>query len=378
VKLLYFAPVPWDSYEQRPHYFARHFLDRGGSSVLWVDPYPTRLPVARDFRRLADSALPPLARPAGLDVLSVLGLPLEPLAAGRWLNRTLLWPRILARLTAFATRDDLAVGVGRPSDLAHHALTELHPSWSFYDAMDDFPEFYRGRARHVQERLQRQIVRLAHTVYASSAAMAAKLRAGGAQPVSLTNAFDMQALPPVVDRPRGRVLGYAGCIGRWFDWPLVMDLARALPDAEVRLVGPCVLPPPSPVPNNVTFVPMCHQDEAIAHLTRFDAGLIPFTRTPLTESVDPIKYYAYRGLGLPVLSTAFGEMAMRGGEQDTFLINQASPFAAVVSDALMRPLRAAAVAQFRRDHDWGRRFTAAGLFESAGAVADAAPVRSRT
>ena len=26
MKLTYFSPVPWDSYEQRPHYFVRDFL----------------------------------------------------------------------------------------------------------------------------------------------------------------------------------------------------------------------------------------------------------------------------------------------------------------------------------------------------------------
>ena len=51
MRLLYFAPVPWDSYEQRPHYFARHWLDLGGA-VLWIDPYPSRLPRWNDLRRL--------------------------------------------------------------------------------------------------------------------------------------------------------------------------------------------------------------------------------------------------------------------------------------------------------------------------------------
>jgi capsule polysaccharide modification protein KpsS len=37
--------------------------------------------------------------------------------------------------------------VGRPSSLALEALRTLGRVWSFYDAMDDFPEFYRGLAR---------------------------------------------------------------------------------------------------------------------------------------------------------------------------------------------------------------------------------------
>ena len=34
------------------------------------------------------------------------------------------------------------------------------------------------------------------------------------------------------------VLGYLGCIGSWFDWPLVVELAHQLPQARLELVGP--------------------------------------------------------------------------------------------------------------------------------------------
>ena len=54
--LVYFAPVAWDSYLQRPHYVARHFLARGGR-VLWIDPYPTRFPMLRDLRRRVGTSL---------------------------------------------------------------------------------------------------------------------------------------------------------------------------------------------------------------------------------------------------------------------------------------------------------------------------------
>ena len=56
--LLYFSPVAWASYAQRPHYFTRHFLRAPGASVTWVDPYPTRLPNLADLRgRPPDAAV---------------------------------------------------------------------------------------------------------------------------------------------------------------------------------------------------------------------------------------------------------------------------------------------------------------------------------
>ena len=362
VKLLYFAPVRWDSYEQRPHYFARYFLDRGGSHVLWVDPYPTRLPSARDLRRLSDRALPPLPRPSGLDVVAVAGLPLEPLAAGRWLNATLVWPRVRARLLEFAKDDDLAIGIGRPSDLALRTLAELKSSWSCYDAMDDFPEFYQGRAKLVQERLQTAIASRVQTVYAASSGLAAKMRVAGLQPVTVANAFDMSSLPRLGARPGRRILGYTGCISHWFDWPLVLDLATSVQDVRVELVGPCASPPPARLPANVTLLPECHHRDAVRHLATWDAGLIPFAVNHLTASVDPIKFYAYRAMGLPVLSTAFGEMVDRAGQPGTWIIRRGSALTAAVETAVASPIDSTAVAQFRREHDWRRRFDDADVF----------------
>jgi hypothetical protein len=43
-------------------------------------------------------------------------------------------------------------------------------------------------------------------------------------------------------------------------------------------------------------------------MRQWHAGLIPFVRNALTDSVDPVKYYEYRSCGLPVLTTLFGEM----------------------------------------------------------------------
>ena len=72
--LLYFAPVPWDSYAQRAHYFVRHFLRASGRSVIWIDPYPLRLPVWRDLGRLGASAWT-TPRPVNFTVISLSAAP---------------------------------------------------------------------------------------------------------------------------------------------------------------------------------------------------------------------------------------------------------------------------------------------------------------
>ena len=69
-------------------------------------------------------------------------------------------------------------------------------------------------------------------------------------------------------------------------------------------------------------------------MQEFSVGLIPFKCTDLTASVDPIKFYEYRALGLPVLSARFGEMALRDGLAGVFLMDKHSDLASLVRTAM--------------------------------------------
>jgi hypothetical protein len=355
--LLYFAPVTWDSYPQRPHYFAQHFLSRPGRRVVWVDPYPTRFPSFRDLRKIASSSKISFPRPHGLTVLSLRALPLEPLALGRWLNREVLG-KTLARLIDPPLGDGtVTIGVGRPSSLAAHALRVFRHDRSFYDAMDNFPEFYQGVAKRSVIALERDIVDHVDVVMTSSSALWKKFDAVGSRRIMVHNAFEMSALPRLpIPRNGHRVFGYVGCIGAWFDWSITLHLAEAFPDVAVHVVGPCFNPPPRPLPPNVTLFPACPLDKAIEHFGSFSVGLIPFKQTPLTESVDPVKYYGYRGMALPVLSTVFGEMARRGADDGSFLMDGRDGLVFAASAALEAAPGAATVEAFRQAHTWERRF----------------------
>jgi hypothetical protein len=355
--LLYFAPVTWDSYPQRPHYFAQHFLSRADRRVVWIDPYPTRFPSLRDFRKLGPQSRISLDRPAGLTVISLRALPLEPLAIGRWLNRELVGSTLARGVRPLLEGGPVTIGVGRPSSLAVEALRIFRHERSFYDAMDNFPEFYHGAAKRSVIEQERRIVDRVDVVMTSSSALWAKFESVGSRRIMVHNAFEMSALPHLPIRRNGhRVFGYVGCIGSWFDWPITIRLAEAFPDVAVHLVGPCFAPPPGPLPANVQMFPACPLDTAIEHFQSFSVGLIPFQRTPLTAGVDPVKYYGYRGMALPVLSTAFGEMAHRGADEGSFLMDGPDGLVPAASAALSAAPDANAVEAFRQAHTWERRF----------------------
>ena len=245
--------------------------------------------------------------------------------------------------------------------------------------MDNFPEFHRGLSRRSMRRYEDAIAAEVDLVVASSTFLADKFLARGLRVEKVLNACEetrrlgdgetretgeMQSSfllvspsPPLPLSPSSLpVLGYLGCIGHWFDWPLVVRLAEAMPQARIELVGPCAVGPPRRLPANVTLLPACKQSEAAGHLARFSAGLIPFRRNALTAGVDPIKYYDYRAAGLPVLSTRFGEMALRGARRRRVFSRSAPAVWRRPSGGAWPSPRPAETSRFRRNNNWTSRF----------------------
>ena len=123
-------------------------------------------------------------------------------------------------------------------------------------------------------------------------------------------------------------------------------------------------PLPARLPGNVHLHPACSQREAAQWTAKFSAGLIPFRLTALTAAFDPVKYYEYRAAGLPILSTRFGEMALREGEDGVYFFDSTSDLSRITAQATAYRFTAAEVERFRRENDWSQRFRRCSLFVS--------------
>ena len=364
MQLIYLSPLPWTSFAQRPHKFVEWFHARAGRRVLWVDPYPTRLPIPSDFRRIGVREVHTGATPPPwLEVVQVRGMPIEPIPGFGRMNAW-LWISLLQRLERFAASSETLVAIGKPSLLALRVLDRLPRSPALYDAMDNFPAFYKGVSHASMRRREQQLVRRASIMWASSTALKDRWSAIRRDIRLVPNGLDPKALPDfdaTGSGQGGKVLGYVGTMASWVDWSWLIALARARPNDLVRLIGPVLVPPPMRLPSNIEILPPCGHREALRAMQSFDVGLIPFLRNELTDCVDPIKFYEYRALGLPVLSTRFGEMAMRDGDEATFLTSGHDDLGEKVSKALQYVAKVESVERFRAAHSWMARFDAAGI-----------------
>ncbi len=365
MRLVYLSPVPWASFEQRPHKFVRWYHQRTGERVLWLEPYPTRFPRPSDLRRIVQRASGGSPVPEWLEVVSTPALPIEPLP-GSWMVNGWLWKGLLARVKGFVTDQRALLVFGKPSLLALCLHARMAHCLTLLDVMDDFPSFYEGFSRRAMRRREAEVARVADWVWASSTLLQERWRALRPDALLVRNGLDPDVLPGVQPRAAARpvIFGYVGTVAHWFDWPLLIALAQARPSDVVRIIGPVLSPPPQSLPPNVQMLPPRAHAEALTAMAEFHVGLILFQRNGLTQGVDPIKYYEYRALGLPVLSTRFGEMAARAHEPGVHLVDGISDIVQGAEEAANDT--SAVDPGFLPANSWVSRFDQSGLLLSSG------------
>ena len=362
--LIYLSPVPWESFAQRPHKFVEWFHKRSGRQVLWVEPYPARLPQLSDFRRiLAVDELEHKQPPPWLKIYKPRALPIEPLPCSGQLN-SYLWMSLIRELKMQVKEQEVLVVVGKPSVLALKVLDAVNPSQSIYDAMDDFPAFHAGLSRQGMARRELRLVRNVNKVWVSSTLLRERWEREGADVCFVPNALDGTVLPTTLrstGKNKKKIFGYVGTISDWFDWEWVHRLAKLRPDDLIRLIGPVLYPAPFVLPTNVEMLPPCHHEAALIAMGEFDVGLIPFKKNELAASVDPIKFYEYRALGLPVISTDFGEMQFRADEVGTFISKTLTDIGKLAGAAVGFSDNPRNCGDFVTKNTWEARFEGAGI-----------------
>lgn len=144
MQLIYLSPVPWSSFAQRPQKFASWFNDTTQGKVLWVDPYPTRLPRLSDLTHSRGCDRGIEVKQPWVTVIQPRSLPVEPLPFSGTVNSLLFWTSIISSAQRFAKAEPTMIVAGKPSELAIRMIQLLPESPAIYDAMDDFPAFFQA------------------------------------------------------------------------------------------------------------------------------------------------------------------------------------------------------------------------------------------
>lgn len=113
------------------------------------------------------------------------------------------------------------------------------------------------------------------------------------------------------DKP---IIGYFGAIEEWFDASLIEGLARQHSEWEFVLIGKSGLPAHRLQGDNIHLLGQIPYTELASYAQFFKVAIIPFIVNDLTHCVSPVKFFEYKALGLPVVSTPIEEMKQYEGQ----------------------------------------------------------------
>jgi glycosyltransferase involved in cell wall biosynthesis len=220
--------------------------------------------------------------------------------------------RYLVELQDLVADPDPTVWIYTP--MALDLARSLQPSLLVYDVMDDLAAFKWAPQGLVL--LQRQALREADVVFTGGRSLhrsVVERRSSdvhcfpsGVEPEHYATALDLRD-ERKADRP---VAGYVGVIDERLDLDLVAELAAALPDWEVAMVGPVLKLDPAVLPDapNISYPGPQAYDELPRVMAGFDVALMPFALNEATHSISPTKNLEYLAAGLPVVSTRIADV----------------------------------------------------------------------
>lgn len=108
--------------------------------------------------------------------------------------------------------------------------------------------------------------------------------------------------PPPADLPGARPrITYIGALyGSWFDWDVLVSVARAFPQASVVVIGDYRGQCPVALPN-LHFLGLKPQTSLPAYLAHTDVAIIPWKINEITQATSPLKLYEYLAMHVPVV-----------------------------------------------------------------------------
>ena len=290
-ELVVISHLPWDFVWQRP----QHLISRmSRSRRVWFIEEP----------RVADVDMPRLCVESRDGIQRVwLEVPGPERLAGFDDPVATEYPDMIAELLGH--RSERTLWLYTP--LALPIAAKLERRMVIYDVMDDLAAF--AQASPELRAAQQEALDLADIVFTGGRSIDAGVRGRTDAPVHLfpsgvepEHFESARSLRGTRERP---VAGYVGVIDERLDLGLVRDLARALPDWDIEMVGPVFKVDPADLPQapNLRYLGMQPYERLPAVLGGFDVALMPFALNEATHSISPTKTLEYLAAGLPVVST---------------------------------------------------------------------------
>jgi glycosyltransferase involved in cell wall biosynthesis len=186
------------------------------------------------------------------------------------------------------------------------------------DVIDDQRQWPMQPAWRLQlEKNYRQTFKQTDVSFANCAPVAEWLSKEGLRPLVVPNGMDVRAgaeswdVPAALKSLPRPIVGYCGSLSHRIDWDLIEAVSVARPNWSIVLIGE---PAKDDRYRQVVSRPNVHAlgvlqyETALRHVAAFDVAMIPHMASALSEHMNPLKLYVYRGVGVGVVSAAIANL----------------------------------------------------------------------
>ncbi len=363
---------PWKThFRLGNHHYARMFLEHGWE-VLWishpVSPFHSLKKANRERVKRART-VPQRHRNGPIEYIPYTLLP--------FLNAPLLSSSSVLESTHRYFRPTLPeslrrTGFERPdlvwiTDTSMHAVADVADAKAIAVRIADDNMRFKNTPPALQA-IESRLIDRADVVFVTSQPLEEGLRPRcGSKLHLLRNGVDIGHFQGRFEKPDeyrdlgGPIAVYVGAIEEWFEPDWLRLLARTRDDVTIVLIGrgDIDLSSVNSFPNVRILGPRPY-DELPRYLTHANVGIIPFKRTPLVESVSPLKLFEFLAAGLPVVSTGWKELESLGSP--AMLASDATQFVHLVSRCINENLKEKEGDRYReyaKSQSWRVRFDAA-------------------
>lgn len=297
-RMLYLCPVDWRWIKQRPQFLAEELTEHFSMHVLY--PFANK-------RSTLQKKQPSPVRPHPWFTLPTLGGRVPGISkVNDWLFH------LQTRLQLCLARPDF-LWVSMPWQLP--AIPRGYRGTVVYDCMDDYPAITMDAAgREALIAQEKQLVERADVIFVSSENLMHELQkrygVSAEKMTLLRNGYHAGwTKAPDVRTPDGSLkIGYFGTIGRWFDFPLLLESLEAFPQIEYHLFGPAEKGMQAPQHERIHLHGVLPHAQIPEKAAGLDVLMMPFQLNDIVRSVDPVKLYEYLFLQRNILCVRYPEI----------------------------------------------------------------------
>lgn len=233
-----------------------------------------------------------------------------------------------------------------------------------YDCMDDYAGF--SNSSDLAAKDEQLLLGQSDLVLATSHILFEKVKKENKNSILIHNGTDFDLFHKAaqeietdeinkLDRP---IIGYYGAIADWFDTELVRNLASAHPEWTFVLIGSTELADLKPIKglSNIHLLGEKPYIKLPEYLSNFDVCIIPFIKSPLTDTTNPVKLFEFLSAGKPIVATKLNEISNYG--EFIFLAETQKEWELLIQKALLEEKTKELLTNrftFARNNSWENR-----------------------